>query len=174
MVPGTLGRLWPVSGAGGSPGKLANPQSPIHLPGATAVSALGKRKAWEEEGGKRRPESPGDCRYNQVLICLLRTKNLPAKQETWVQSLSREDPLEEGMETHSRILACKIPWTEEPGRVQSMESQSDTTEQLTLSLKHDTLRCCSFFRLIPWYKVWNYIKTPRQRELFSWSLLGLS
>ena len=103
-------------------------QSPIHLPGATAVSALGKRKAWEEEGGKRRPESPGDCRYNQVLICLLRTKNLPAKQETWVQSLSREDPLEEGMETHSRILACKIPWTEEPGRVQSMESQSDTTE----------------------------------------------
>ena len=59
-------------------------------------------------------------------------KNLPAKQETWVQSLSREDPLEEGMETHSRILACKIPWTEEPGRVQSMESQSDTTERLTL------------------------------------------
>ena len=138
--------------------------------------SLGKRKAWEEEGGKRRPESPGDCRCNQVLICLLRTKNLPAKQETWVQSLSREDPLEEGMETHSRILACKIPWTEEPGRVQSMESQSDTTERLTLSLKHDTPRWVFFFFffLIPWYKVWNYIKTPRQRELFSWSLLGLS
>ena len=48
---------------------------------------------------------------------------MPAKQETWVQSLSREDPLEEGMATHSSILACKIPWTEEPGRVQSMESQ---------------------------------------------------
>lgn len=51
MVPRTLGRLWPVSGAGGSPGKLANPQSPIYLPGTTAISALGKRKAWEEEGG---------------------------------------------------------------------------------------------------------------------------
>ena len=93
---------------GGSPGKLANPQSPIYLPGATAVSVLGKRKAWEEEGGKRRPESPGDCRCNRVLICLLRTKNLPAKQETWVQSLSQENTLEEGMAAHSSILVCKM------------------------------------------------------------------
>ena len=44
-------------------------------------------------------------------------KNLPAMQETWVQSLGWEDPLEEGMATHSSILAWKIPWTEEPGRV---------------------------------------------------------
>ena len=43
-------------------------------------------------------------------------KNLPAKQETWVQSLGWEDPLEEGMATHSSILAWIIPWTEEPGR----------------------------------------------------------
>ena len=42
-------------------------------------------------------------------------KKLPAIQETWVQSLGREDPLEEEMETHSSILARKIPWTEEPG-----------------------------------------------------------
>ena len=41
-------------------------------------------------------------------------KSLPAMQETQVQSLDREDPLEEGMATHSSILACKIPWTEEP------------------------------------------------------------
>ena len=40
-------------------------------------------------------------------------KNLPAKQETWVQSLGREDPLEKGMATHSSILAWRIPWTEE-------------------------------------------------------------
>ena len=42
-------------------------------------------------------------------------KNLPAVQETWVQSLGREDPLEKGLATHSSILAWRIPWTEEPG-----------------------------------------------------------
>ena len=42
-------------------------------------------------------------------------KNLPGMQETWVRSLSREDPLEKGMVTHSSILAWGIPWTEEPG-----------------------------------------------------------
>ena len=41
-------------------------------------------------------------------------KNLPAMQETWVQSLGREDPVEEGMGTHSSIVAWRIPWTEEP------------------------------------------------------------
>ena len=50
-------------------------------------------------------------------------KNLPAMQETWVQSLGWEDPLEEEMATHFSILAWKIPWTKEPGRVQSVESQ---------------------------------------------------
>ena len=50
-------------------------------------------------------------------------KNLPAMQETWVQSLGQEDPLEEEMATHSSILAWKIPWTEEPGRLQSEGSQ---------------------------------------------------
>ena len=50
-------------------------------------------------------------------------KNLPTMQETWVRSLAREDPLEEGMATHSSILSWKIPWTEEPGRLQSMGSQ---------------------------------------------------
>jgi len=47
-------------------------------------------------------------------------KNLPAMWETWVRSLGWEDPLEKGMATHSSILAWKIPWTEEPGGVQSM------------------------------------------------------
>ena len=46
-------------------------------------------------------------------------KNPPAKQGTWIQSLSREETLEEGMATHSGILACRIPWTEEPGELQS-------------------------------------------------------
>ena len=50
-------------------------------------------------------------------------KNLPAMQETWVQSLGQEDPLEKGMATHSSILVWRIPWTEEPDRLQSMGSQ---------------------------------------------------
>ena len=50
-------------------------------------------------------------------------KNLPAMQETWVQSLGWEDPLEEGMATHSNILDWRIPWTEEPGGLQSIGSQ---------------------------------------------------
>ena len=54
-----------------------------------------------------------------------RVKCLPAMWETWVQSLGWEDPLEKGMATHSSTLAWKIPWTEEPGRLQSMGSQRD-------------------------------------------------
>ena len=50
-------------------------------------------------------------------------KNLPVMQETWVQSLSREDPLEKGMATYSSILAWKIPWKVEPGGLQSMRWQ---------------------------------------------------
>ena len=50
-------------------------------------------------------------------------KNLPAMQETWVQSLCEEDPLEKGLETHFGVLAWRIPWTEEPGMLQSMMSQ---------------------------------------------------
>ena len=49
-------------------------------------------------------------------------KHLPAMQETWVRSLSQEDPLEKDMATHSNALARKIPWTEEPGRLWSMGS----------------------------------------------------
>ena len=47
-------------------------------------------------------------------------KNLPAMWKTWVQSLGQEDPLEEGMTTHSSILVGKIPWPEEPGGPHSM------------------------------------------------------
>ena len=50
---------------------------------------------------------------------VLVVKNPPAMQETQVQSLHQEDPLEKGLATHSRILAWKIPWTEEPGELQS-------------------------------------------------------
>ena len=58
-------------------------------------------------------------------------KRLPAMRETQVRSLGREDPLEKEMATHSSTLAWKIPWTEEPVRLQSWcRKESDTTEQL--------------------------------------------
>ena len=50
-------------------------------------------------------------------------KNPSAMQETWVQALAWEDSLEKGMATHSSVLAWRIPWTEEPGGLQSMGSQ---------------------------------------------------
>ena len=65
-----------------------------------------------------------------------RLKRLPALQETWVRSLGREDPLEKEMATHSSILAWRIPWTEEPGGLQSTGcKESDTTEQLHFILQ---------------------------------------
>ena len=63
---------------------------------------------------------PGGKGFPQMI------KNLPAMQETWVQSMGWEDPLEEEMATHSSIFAWRIPWTEEPGRQQSVGSQSQT------------------------------------------------
>ena len=55
-------------------------------------------------------------------------KHAPAMQKTWIQPLGREDPLEQEMETHPSIFAWIVPWTDEPGRLQSMGSQElDTT-----------------------------------------------
>ena len=62
-------------------------------------------------------------------------KKLPVMQETWVQSLSWEDPLEKGMATHSSILAWRIPWTEEPGGLQPMRSQ-----RVSCSVASDSLQ----------------------------------
>ena len=62
--------------------------------------------------------------YNMGASLVAQTvKNLPAVQETWVRSLGWEDPLEKRMATHLNILAWRIPWTEEPDRLQSVGSQ---------------------------------------------------
>ena len=65
-------------------------------------------------------------RFNGAFLMAQMVKDLPAMWKTWVQSLGQEDPLENGVATHSSILAQRIPWTEEPGRLQSMGSQSQT------------------------------------------------
>ena len=58
---------------------------------------------------------------NQTSLVVQMVKNVPVMQESWVRSLGWEDPLEKEMATHSSILAWRIPWTEEPGGLQSME-----------------------------------------------------
>ena len=63
----------------------------------------------------------------KAFLVAQRLKHLPAVQESWVQSLGWEDPLEKKMVTHSSILDWKIPWTEEPGSLQSMELQNSRT-----------------------------------------------
>ena len=60
---------------------------------------------------------------NMAFLVAQMVNNLPSVWETWFQSLGWKDPLEKGMATHSSILAWRIPWTEEPGRLQSMGSQ---------------------------------------------------
>ena len=73
-------------------------------------------------------------------------KHLPTVQETWVQSLGQEDPLEKEMATHSSILAWKIPWTQEPGRLQSMGS---------LGVGHDRATSLSLFTFMHWRRKWQ-------------------
>ena len=71
------------------------------------------------------------CKLPWASLVAQTIKNVPAMLETWVQSLGWEDPLEKGTATHSSILAWRIPWTEEPGRLQSMglsRKGLDTTE----------------------------------------------
>ena len=67
-------------------------------------------------------------------------KNLPAVQETWARSLGWDDPLEKELATHSSILAWRIPWTEEPGGLQSMEVVKSQT-QLSYDHCHDDDAC---------------------------------
>ena len=66
---------------------------------------------------------------------VLVVRNLPGMQEIWVGSLGREDPLEEGIATHSNILAWRIPRTEEPGGLQSIASQKSWTQLNQLSMQ---------------------------------------
>ena len=61
--------------------------------------------------------------YSWASLLAQLVKNLPAMWETWVRTLGQEDPMEKEMATHSNLLAWRIPWTEEPGGLQSMGSQ---------------------------------------------------
>ena len=69
------------------------------------------------------PNHSVDIQSHLTSLVAQMVKRLPTMLETWVQSLGQEDLLEKEMATHSSILAWKIPWTEKPGRLQSLGSQ---------------------------------------------------
>ena len=72
-------------------------------------------------------------------------KNLPAMRETWVRSLGREDPLEEGMATHSSVLAWRIPWTE--------EKKSNNSDSIVPCPEHVSSLFSSFHPSLPMYSL---------------------
>ena len=92
-------------------------------------------------GSGRSPTEETDypLQYSWASLLAQTVKNPPAKWETWVRSLGWEDSLEEGMATHSSVLAWRIPRTEEPGRLQSMGSQRVRHNWAT---QHSTVRIC--------------------------------
>ena len=78
--------------------------------------------------GEQAKKETDNLQTNQIIffgkdstLVAQKIQNLPARQETQVRSMGQEDPLEKGMATHSSILTWRIPWTEEPGGLQSME-----------------------------------------------------
>ena len=80
-----------------------------------------------------------------VALVAQKVKHLPAVQETWVRSLGQRDPLEKEMATHSSTLVWKIPWTEEPGRLQFMGSQRVSHDWATSLPFHLSYVWCSFY-----------------------------
>ena len=105
-------------------------EDPLEEGMATHSSILAWRIPWTEEpsrlqsiGSQRvgwlKQLNMNACIYVIYSLVAQMIKNPPAMLETWVRSLDWEDPLEEGIATHSSMLAWRIPWTEEPGRLQS-------------------------------------------------------
>ena len=107
-----------------------------------------------------------DAPFSWAFLVAQTVKNLTAMQEIWVLSLCQEDPLEEDMTIHISILACRIPWTEEPGGLQSMGPQKVEHNWVT---KHTTITTFSrwwfFSSQLPFWcshrRRWLYILLPR-------------
>ena len=105
-----------------------------------------------------------------------RVKNLPAMWETQVQSLCQEDPLEKGMATHSSILAWRIPWIEEPGRLNSPwgPKESGMTERLTQPTPTQVLinRCWIIAYMNEWTNVIHVILSNCDYSVDFYNLTG--
>ena len=107
LIKYTVVALWGFPGSSAGKESACNAVDPSLIPGPGSYPGEGKGFPLQ---------------YSWASLVSQMVKNLPAMRETWVRSLGQEDSLEEGMETHSSILAWRVPWTEEPGRLQSMGS----------------------------------------------------
>ena len=117
--------LYPYDFSGGSDGKASayNAGDPGSIPALGREDLLEKGTATHCSILASPPPKKGAQRNARASLVAQRIKHLPAMQETWVQSLGWKDPLEKEVATHSSILAWRIPWTEEPGGLQSTGSQ---------------------------------------------------
>ena len=121
-------------------------KSPAHKPSSRKLSKM-QMCIWSQQGDRTcaiNIRHERNCSSPSVSSSLVTqsVKNLPAMRETWVRLLGWEDPLEKGTATHSNILAWRIPWTEELGRLQSLGSQRVRHNWATLT-SFTSLRCVS-------------------------------
>ena len=115
LIPWNIDLFDVYSNKAGFPGSSVGKESACNAGDPSSIPGSGR--------------SPGEgtgypLQYSWASLVAYRVKTSPAMQKIWVWSLGWEDPLEGGMATHSRIFAWRIPWTEEPGRLQCMGSQS--------------------------------------------------
>ena len=93
-------------------------------------------------------------------------RNISVPQETQVQPLGREDPLEKEMAIHFSVLAWRIPWTEEPG---GLHSQRDCKESNMTELLHSVVNLVILYKIEKkWHLLWNCFANARRRLLFIW------
>ena len=123
-LPANTGDLGSIPGSGRSPGE-GNGYPLQH----SCLEKAMNRGAWQATvTGITKSWTLNDLHFTSLprgaSLVVQRVKCLPAMQETWVRSLGQEDPLEKEMATHSSTLAWKIPWTEKPGRLQSIGSRT--------------------------------------------------
>ena len=124
------------------------------------------KRPWFNSWGRKIPgeEIGYPPQYSWASLVAQTVKNLPAMRETWVWSLAWEDPLEEGMATHSSVLAWRSPWTEEPGGLQSMELQRLRHDWVT---KHSTSQWAHLFKTVECTKI-HQEWTLRSALDFAW------
>ena len=106
--------------------------------------------------------------YLRTSLVARTVKNPPAMQETQVQSLGWEDPLENGMTSHSSILAWRIPWTEEPGKLQSMGLQRVRHDWATNTF---TLTLNNYYFIVEWMSV-SHLSWPIFMDFLITTFIG--
>ena len=153
-------------------------EDPLEKEMAIHSSTIAWKIPWTEEPGRLQSTGSQRIGYDWATSLTYRiaqlVKNLPAIQESLVQFLDWEDPLEKEMEIHSSTIAWKIPWTEEPGRLQSMGSRRVGHNWLHSSW------CFLFFNLLTWsitlidLHILKNSCIPRINPIWSWCRILLN